>query len=223
MTAAIHQPDYIPYPGYFYKILKSDIFVFLDDAQFSNNGGHDVNLIKAPEGPLRLKIPVRQTLGDTINKVRTKDELGWKSSHIDAIRRYYKKTPYFDTVFPVCQELLNVSYDNLAELNKAIILSFCHEFGLNRTFLNSSEMGISSKREQRIIDICHSLRADTYYSGNGARVYQSEEQFNNNGIRLVYSDYKPTVYPQLGDDFIENLSIVDFIMNCGFALKDLYI
>lgn len=223
MTAAIHQPDYLPYPGYFYKILKSDIFIFLDDAQFSNNGGHDINLIKAPEGSFRLKIPVRQTLGDAINKVRTKDELGWKSRHLDAVRRCYTNAPYFDTLFPVYQELLNTSYDNIAELNKAIIIRFCREFGLNRTFLNSSETGINSKREQRIIDICHALHADTYFSGNGARAYQSEDRFKYYGIRLIYSDYKPIVYPQLGDGFIENLSVVDYIMNCGFSLKGLYI
>lgn len=221
MTAAIHQPDYIPYLGYFYKILHSDIFVFLDDAQFSTGGGHDNNLIKTPRGSYRLKIPVQQTLGDTINAVRTKDELDWKKKHLDAVYQNYKDAAFFDRAFPVYEEVLSPDYSSIAELNEAIILMFCAESGIHKPFLKSSDMAIQTKREQRVYDICRAVNADTYLSGTGAKAYQSEADFSSNGIRLVNSRFKPHEYPQLWDGFIENLSVLDYVMNCGFNLEGL--
>ncbi len=38
MIVAIHQPHYLPWLGYFYKILKSNIFVFLNNVQFEKGG-----------------------------------------------------------------------------------------------------------------------------------------------------------------------------------------
>lgn len=219
MIAAIHQPDYIPYPGYFYKIKKSDVFLFLDDAQFSNNGGHDWNLIKTPRGAQRMKVPVLQTLGDPINKVKTKDDLGWKKQHLQAVLANYQNAPYFQTIYPMIQELLTASFENIAEMNAAIIIRLAHEFGLNPVFLKTSELNITTKREQRIIDLCHAVQAETYFSGSGARVYQSEATFLANKIKLVYSDYHPAPYPQLWEGFIENLSVIDYVMNCGFDLS----
>ena len=110
MIVSIHQPDYISYLGYFYKVSQSDAFVFLDDAQFSNDNMHHWNRIKTPQGECRLKIPVEQHLGDLINQVRTKDELKWKEKHLKTIEMNYKKAPFFEELFPQFKELLTKDY-----------------------------------------------------------------------------------------------------------------
>jgi hypothetical protein len=216
MTAAIHQPDYIPYPGYFFKIISSDIFIFLDDAQFSNDGGHDCNLIKTPQGTLRLKVPVRQTLGNRINEVATRDELCWKRRHLETIRLNYRRAPFFSSVYSVYEQCLLKPYDNIAELNIALIKAFCLQAGIERIFLKSSELAVHSRREERVIDICRAIGADRYFSGTGAAAYQSEKDFSRCGVELVYSGYRPVVYHQLWGGFTGNLSVLDYLFNCGF-------
>ncbi|MBH1939411.1 WbqC family protein [Mobilitalea sibirica] len=223
MIVAIHQPDYIPYPGYFYKIANSDCFIFLDDAQYSNAGFTNCNRIKTPQGELRLKIPVLQTLGDTIMEVVTKDELGWKKKHLKTLLLNYKKAKYFDEIYYDFEKLLMNKFDNIADMNIALIQQICKGLGIGKRFERSSSYRIQSARENRVIDLCKAVGASTYLSGIGARVYQKEEHFAGKDMKLTYSDYQPIVYPQLWGEFIPNLSILDYLFHQGYDCEGLKI
>lgn len=216
MTVSIHQPDYIPWLGFFYKVAKSDIFVYLDDAQFSNEAAHNFNTIKTSQGSLRLKIPVVYSFGEMINQVRTKDELGWKDKHLKTLQMNYSKAKFFKDVYPIFFDVLTQKYDNLAEINIAINSVFFEKFGIDCKIIRSSSLGINSKREDRVIDICCNLGATEYLSGNGARIYQVEQHFADNGIALRYQDYIPIQYNQLWNSFLPNMSFLDYVFNCGF-------
>lgn len=218
MIVSIHQPDYISYLGYFYKISKSDIFVFLDDAQFSNDNMHHWNRIKTPQGECRLKIPVEQHLGDAINAVRTKDELKWKQKHLKTIEMNYAKSRFFHEIYPEFQELLLKDYKSLADMNIKINTWIARKFGFKTKFLKSSDMPIESVREERVIDIVKALDGDVYISGHGAKAYQVEEHFTERGVELVYTDYTPIEYEQLWPKvgFLPYMSVLDYIFNHGF-------
>jgi hypothetical protein len=215
-TIAIHQPNYIPWLGYFYKIYQSDIFVFLDDAQFSNQGMQNYHYIKTPQGSYRLKIPVKGKFGDLIKEIKTRDELGWKKKHLKSIEMNYKKSKYFEEIFPGYSSLILDEYDGLADLNISIIIHICKKFGIQTDFALSSKIGLNSKREQKVLDICSTLNGTIYYSGTGAKAYQKEENFKECGIELRYSEYFPFEYPQLWGDFQSNVSVIDYLMNCGY-------
>lgn len=216
MIVSIHQPDYIPYIGYFYKIAQSDVFVFLDDAQFSSDNMQHWNKIKTAQGELRLKTPVENRFGMKINEVRTRDELKWKEKHLKTLEMNYSKAEYFNDVFPKYKELLITHYSDLATMNITINKFICESFGiLPKTYL-SSELNINTAREERVLDICEHLRATTYISGNGAKAYQIPENFEARGIELKYTDYHPFEYRQLWKEYIPNLSIMDYIFNNGF-------
>lgn len=218
MIVSIHQPDYISYLGYFYKISKSDIFVFLDDAQFSNDNMHHWNRIKTPQGECRLKIPVEQHLGDAINAVRTKDELKWKQKHLKTIEMNYAKSRFFHKIYPEFQELLLKDYKSLSDMNIEINTWIARKFGFKTEFLKSSDMLIKSVREERVIDIVKALDGDVYISGHGAKAYQVEEHFTERGVELVYTDYTPIEYEQLWPKvgFLPYMSVLDYIFNHGF-------
>ncbi|MCX6238329.1 MAG: WbqC family protein [Bacteroidia bacterium] len=219
---SIHQPNYIPWLGYFYKIAQSDVFVFLDDVQFSNEGMHNWHYIKTTQGSLRLKIPVQQSLGDLINEVRTKDELNWKAKHLKAIEANYFNTKFFDTIYPFLSELLLRDYPNIAVLNSSIIVSICKSLRINTEFVFSSNLVITSKREKKVLDIVEALKGDVYYSGTGAKAYQLEENFTQRGIELRYSTFTPFEYTQQYGNFQPNISIIDFLMNCGFDWNQVF-
>lgn len=216
MICSIHQPDYIPWLGLYYKMAHSDVFVYLDDAQYSNEADHNVNTIKTSNGAFRLKVPVEQHLGDLICNVRTRDELKWKDKHLKTLQMNYSKAKYFNDIFPGFSEVIRKDYESIAQLNMAINEFVCKGFGIHPKILKSSDMNISSVREDRVIDICKYVGADEYLSGNGARAYQKEENFNKNGLKLTYISYKPIEYKQLWKEFLPCMSVVDYIFNCGF-------
>ena len=216
MNVAIHQPDYIPWLGLFYKMYLSDVFIHLDDAQYSNEAAHNFNVIKTPQGELRLKFPVEQHLGDLINMVRPKYELKWREKHLKTMEMNYAKAKFFKEVFPELRDVFMVDYPNVAALNIAINEYIAGKFGIKPKFILSSSLNISSKREEKVIDLTLAVGGTRYISGTGARVYQKEEHFTSRGLELSYLDYKPIEYPQLWKTFLPCMSVLDYIFNCGY-------
>jgi hypothetical protein len=216
-SIAIHQPNYIPWLGYFYKIYQSNLFVFLDDVQFSNQGLHNYHFIKTSAGPARLRIPVIQTLGDKIRDVKVRYTIDWCKKHLDQLYLNYSKAEHFEEVFSDFKQLLDTQYEFLGDLNISIIRFICNKLGIKLDYVKSSDLKIDSVREEKILDICTSLGADIYYSGTGAKAYQKEEEFISKGIQLKYSEYKVFPYPQQFLEFQSDVTIVDFLMNCGYT------
>jgi hypothetical protein len=191
----------------------------LDDAQYSNEGMHNYHYIKSLQGPIRLKIPVQQTLGNKINEVRTKDELGWKANHLSLIETNYRKAEFFDEIYADFKYLLMQDYQSLSDMNASIISFINIKLDINTELINSSELYISTTREEKILDLCGALNATVYYSGTGARAYQKEENFIKRGIELRYLEFKPFEYTQLWSGYLKNVSIIDYLMNCGYDWK----
>lgn len=213
---SIHQPNYIPWLGYFYKIAQADIFVFLDDVQFSNQGMQNYHYIKTPQGPFRLKIPVKKTFGENINQVLINNDLDWRKKHLKTIEVNYKRSKYFEEVFNDLELLFKSDYNSIADLDRFIIEFVCKKFGIYTKLINSSELNINSHKEEKILDICDTLNCKIYYSGTGAKVYQDEDNFGLRGIELRYSKFQPFEYPQLWGAFQVNVTVLDYLMNCGY-------
>lgn len=217
MIVSIHQPDYIPWLGFFYKMSLSDVFIYLDDAQYSNEAAHNFNVIKTANGEFRLKFPVSYKFGDKILDVKSRDELKWKEKHLKTIEMNYKKAPFFNKIFPEFSRVMLESYRSVAEFNIALNNFFAKGFEiLPQKILRSSEMGVDGVREQRVIDLTLACGGTEYLSGNGARVYQTEENFAKQGLKLTYIDYKPISYRQCWKDFVPCMSVIDYVFNCGW-------
>ena len=214
---AIHQPNYFPWLGYFYKIHQSDVFVFLDDVQYSNEGMHNYHYIKTSQGRHRLKVPVHQSFGMKINEVKTKEETDWKKKHLRTIQMNYAKAPYYNSVFQDYQSWLQTDFNgDLTLFDKLTTISICDKLGIDTEFILSSELNVQGQKEDKVINICKALNGNIYFSGTGAMAYQDENRFRERGMKLEYSMFRPFEYPQLWGEFDKNVSVLDFLMNCGY-------
>jgi len=194
----------------------SDVFVFHDDVQYSKKGMHNYVYIKTFHGLFRLKFPVKESHGDLINEVISRDDLNWKLEHLKLIRENYQNTPHFKEVYADYEEMITKKYDNISHMNIEIIKLICKKLGISLNLRIASDFHLETKKEEKVIDLVASLNGNVYYSGTGAGSYQDEKNFLARGIRLVYSNFMPFEYPQRFEPFNSNVSVVDYLMNCGY-------
>lgn len=221
MIIAIHQPNYIPWLGYFYKLARAERFVFLDmvpcpDASFVNR-----NSIKTPNGAALLTIPVFKSgrSGQLINQVETDNAKKWSSRHLKILQFNYGRAPFFREVFARLEPHYRLRGDrsNLAQFNMRVIGEIASYLKIQTPTFCASALGVSGTKVNLNLDICKLLGATAYLAGLGAKNYQDDEPFRDAGIDPRYSPFRQEEYPQLFGDFISNLSILDVVMNCGSA------
>lgn len=218
MIIAAHQPNYIPYIGFFYKIYKCNRFVFVDDVQFSNQNGitHHRNIIKTPNGIELIRIPIKKSMNCKINQVKIDNSSNWKKKNLRTLFVNYKKSPYFNEVYDWYENILSCEYERLVDLNMEIIRSICDKLEINPEFYINSDHSTLGAKQDLVLDIMREYKGQVYYSGIGASAYLKKSKFQEKNLSLVFSDYSPIQYMQQWGDFIPNLSIIDYLFNCGF-------
>lgn len=216
MIVAIHQPNYLPWLGYFYKMSNCDVFVFLDDALHSKSSITNRNKIKTRGGTKLLTVPL-STKEVKINELIICNEQKWPLKHWNIIENAYSQAPYWGEYSIYFNDIYKkMSWSFLSELNVRLISLIKDILGIRTEVITPSELKIENQRgSQRNLSICKYLGADVYLSGEGARSYNDEEAFEREGIKLVYTNFRHPVYQQLWGDFIPNLSIIDLLFNEG--------
>jgi hypothetical protein len=227
-VVAIHQPNYIPWPGYFHKLAACDVFVYLDAVQYPRGRSFAArNRIKTPNGVVFLTIPVSVPKGHegkaSYLEVEFADER-WRDKHLKTVEQSYKRAPHFDEVFEFYRDGLERGR-TLVDLNVGLIEPIADYLGIETRRVRLSETLESfGEKSDLIVDVCKTLEADVYLSGaGGGREYNDERLLNEHGIELRYDEYSYPEHPQLWDGFEPNLSVLDVLFNCGPDGRELVI
>lgn len=214
-----HQPNFLPYMGFFYKMFKSDFFVLDDDVQYSSSGFHNTNFIKVKKEKFQMTVPVSYSTGDLINEVRICYNKPWDRKLLKTLEMSYKKAPYFEEGFSLVEKHLALKKELLFDLNLGLIKEIHDKFKIDsKLILASREFPTDLKNNERNVYQGTKLNATVYYSGIGGKEYNDEKLYNYSLIKLEYSDYVPVVYNQGKGNFIENLSVLDYIFYNGYNL-----
>ena len=226
LTVSIHQPNYLPWLGYFYKIWASDVFVFLDDVQYARRSPTSRTQISSKQNMgarSYLSIPLHSPqYFDRICELKLNQTQAWRRKHLETMRHIYSGAPFFKRYFLLIEEWVNDSkkFIKLAEFNIYLIAKILDLLGIQTACYSSSTLPVQGLKAGYIIALVKHIGGTTYLSGNGARKYQKEEDFHRAGIQLVYTGFGDSLvkhpYPQFpGTEFINGLSIVDALFNVG--------
>jgi len=218
LRVAIHQPNYLPWLGYFYKITRADTFIFLDDAQYSKNSFINRVRVLGPNGAKWLTIPVSVHLGDSINEVWPAQE-DWPCRHLDTLFNFYRSSGSFRQVWPQIENLYQgVSNSDLVSINSHLIKGITDLLGLSCRFLLASRFSVNGvPSDDRLVALVSAVDPSaTYLSGRGAASYQNPDKFLTAGSGFEYIDFQHPHYDQQGDCFVSGLSVLDAVFRLGW-------
>jgi hypothetical protein len=220
MKCVILQPSYIPWRGYFHQIQKADVFVFYDDVQYDKHGWRNRNLIKGPNGPQWLTIPVASKGAVSqhipISEVRIVWDRDWRRTHWGTLTACYARSPFFDKYAATFESFYQQRPERLSDYTIETTISVARLLGIEHTrFIRSSELDVTGSRTERLVNIVKEVGASHYISGPSARDYIEDDVFERAGITLEYMEYEYPEYPQLYPPFDGRVSILDLLFMVG--------
>lgn len=217
----IHQPQYIPYIGFFNKLAQSDVFVIHDDIPAIKRDFTNRNKIRTQHGWKWLTIPVYKKDGTIINEIKISNSINWKVQHWTLLQNLYNKSPFFEKYCSFFEDVYNREWQLLIDLDIAILKYISKELGLKASFILASSLGIVSNATDKLVEICRAVDAEVYLSGIGGKNYIEEGKFEEANIKLFYQNFHHPVYKQRFEHFEPNMSIVDLLFNCGDESLDI--
>lgn len=217
MIVAIHQPNFLPWLGFFYKMVRADMFVLLDSVAFAKGSYTNRIKIKSAAGPAWLTVPVLTSgkLGQPIRETQCTPTVDWRAKLVRTLETNYGGCPFFGAYGPDVCQIISSSGDSLAELNITLVRHMAAKLDIHTPVVRSSELRAEGKATELLIAICKELGAETYLSGSGGANYQDEQSFAAAGLKLIYANYRHPTYRQAFGEFAGGLSIVDLVFNCG--------
>lgn len=211
---AIHQPNYLPWLGFFDKARIVDTFVLLDTVPYTRGSVINRNRIKTKNGWQWITVPTHHAGGTTIRDTLTADT-NWEVDHWKTLVCNYSRAKHFDDFAPAIQEVYAKKWVRLAELNETLIRLVLNYLGLHPRILRASDLSVEEKSSMLLVQICKALGEREYLSGVGAKEYLDVDLFRREGIAVKFQRFVEPKYPQLFGQFIPNLSAVDYLFNCG--------
>lgn len=218
MIVTIHQPDFIPWLGFFDRWHKSDLYIALDDVQFLRRGWHHRDRIKTVSGPAWLTVPVckKGRYNQLIRDVTIDDSKRWRDIHLKTIEFNYKKAPNFDRCFNEVSKIYNKRHRYLIDLNIDLLRFVAAELDINTPIVFASSFKVKAKGSERLVALTKSAHGTTYLTGMGSKDYLDESLFSKESIEVIWHEYEQPIYNQLSGTFIPKLSAIDYLM-----MKDL--
>ena len=222
--AAIHQPNFFPWLGYFESIDNVDIFVFLDDVPFgskpkrmnrnfiTNNKGGNKNFTMSVSTP---------SINSQIKDCKViRDRFFYH--YRDILKENYQDSPYFKKTFQLINKIYDYKTDKVSDFNINLVKLICNEIGIDTNFKISSEdfNCKCSPPENHILKILKKINICDFYGakrGIEAGLY-NPENFKKENITIYKQEY---LHPEYNHKiFIPNLSILDLLFyNFNTALK----
>lgn len=216
--AVIHQPDFMPYLGFFDRLIKADIYVVLDNVQHvrGNHGWTSRDKIKTEQGEKWISIEIQKAPRDTlISDVMISEDDRWKKRHLNLIQENYHRSEYFDEIMPYINELYTPSYKRMIDFNIASIDMLLNLFDIHIDMVFASDLHPVGRSNELLVDILNKIGIKRYLSGNGAKDYYNPIPYKKAGIEVIWQDFRHPVYSQQYEGFIPYLSSIDLLLNCG--------
>jgi len=222
LRAAIQQPHYFPWVGYFDKMAKVDLFIFMDEVQMEDRSYMLRNRFLKQDGTLSYLSVTASKKGyreKKYNEIGSTDIEGWTARHMNVLQNYYRKAKYREEIFPLLEAFFQSNYSTVCQWACASINLIRELLRVKTPLVYQSDIDYdrNNKRSDLIYAICKAVHADIYFAGRGASIeYLDREKFEKNGVKIAFQEFQHPRYPQCNStEFVPGISVLDMLFNCG--------
>jgi hypothetical protein len=214
-----HQPNFLPWLGFFDKMRHSDVLVLLDTVQFTKRGFQNRARIKSSDGPRWLTVPVvtKGRYDQRTLDVEIDESQAWRQVHRRTFDSVLARAPYRDALLECVDPVYaDEGLHRLTPFTTALIERVAHRFGITTRIVHASDLDVDASSTELMIGVTRAVGGDTYLSGPSGRGYLDPGSFLAHGLELRYHSDRAEPYPQRVGEFVPGLSCADYIANVGF-------
>lgn len=217
------QPYFMPYIGYFQLIAAVDAFIVYDNIKYTKKGWINRNRMLQNGADVMFSLPLKKD-SDSLDVVQRELAADFnRDKLLNQFRGAYRKAPYFEQTFPLVERIVRYEDANLFRFLHHSIVRACEHLDINTEIRISSEIPIDHDLagQDKVLALCEAVGAATYVNAIGGMELYSKDVFRERGIELKFIKSNPFDYPQLGNEFVPWLSIIDVMMfNSRTAVRD---
>ena len=210
-----HQPSYLPWLGFFHKIALSDRYFIYDHVDRSRYDFTAKNFIKTNNGSLALIVPLQHSNSKILRDIKVDNSKKWQKKHFSSISQNYQNAPFYEQHSEYLMEYYATEWTYLVDMVENFMVWACKSMGINTPIERSTNLNITDKKSQGILQLCKKTNASIFIFGEIGKDYADPEIFTQNNIVPYFQKYLHPTYPQQHGEFIPNLSALDLLLNCG--------
>ncbi|PKP21023.1 MAG: hypothetical protein CVU05_07730 [Bacteroidetes bacterium HGW-Bacteroidetes-21] len=219
MIVSAHQPHFLPWIGYINRIFLSDVFVIMDNMEYTRNNYISRNRIISPNGVTYISIPIaykgnsHRLISDV--SIDKKRYIHYIKKHIETIRHSYSKKPGFSNFFPVLESVFLNPANDLLSLNMSLLNTLLSYLNIETKIILASSLNIKGKKESDLfIELSKKTLCMSVLLGLGASTkYINKEQVSKSKVELLFQKFKHPEYIQGERTFTSGVSVIDLIFN----------
>ncbi|WP_171594552.1 WbqC family protein [Marinifilum caeruleilacunae] len=215
-SAAIIQPYFFPYIGYFQLLYSVEKVVFYDDVNFIKRGWINRNRILMNQSDFIFTLPLKKaSQNKQIQELEIADLKSFQKKFRQQLKFAYSKAPFYHEVSKMIESVLDTTYNNIADIAIESVLSVFAYLNIEIDWMKSStefDQTHGQEKADRLINISKQLDCDTYINPIGGKELYSKEYFKLSGIELGFVQTGNIEYKQFDHAFVPCLSIIDLLM-----------
>lgn len=219
----IHQVNYFPWSGYFNKMAKSDVFIFLDEVQLSYGGYSQRTPVMSDLGEqvfLNVGVIKKGHMEKQFREILINPKSVWRETHYNFLKESYGSCPYYKEVIGVVEPVFDKNLNTLFDVTLCSINVIRDVLGIHTPTIMQSSLSYDreAKKSRLVLELTKAVDGDVYLSGSGARQYMDLQEFADQGISVEYQQFKPFEYFQGKENgFVAGLSVLDMLFHIGIA------
>ncbi len=216
MITSIHQPNFLPWLGYFKKIEESDSFIILDHIKPIRSSWSNRSKFLISKKHKWLTCPIKIRGCKTIKEIKIQTKNNWKKKIFESIKQNYSKKKFFDE--KLLHDVIYYETDSLIKYNINFIRKFMKILDINSKIYFSSNLILKNKKiktlrsSEMLIGLCDLIETKTYLAGDGAETYEKTDLYTKKNI----------IYKTLNLKKNKNTELVTEILNNGFSILDTF-